>query len=673
MIEDSNNLNSELKTQIEAFVIEKLENCELFVNTYGKDFVAKRLALNFKELYVEDSNKRRSGEYRVGTSGILKLFMNKETGKPFSFEDLKKQNGLPTALHECVHAIFNRVPEECNAFNISCGTGIYEKINNQELGRGLNEGFTNWVCNKAGVHTSSYSILTSFVDILEVAIGPEKVMEFGKGDVRNRIPQLLGMDLNSCITFLGKIDQLNIYDDKYSDFFNIAYIIKRKCKFEEGKENSPELTMPHDLEKAIQELETNPLYADLLYDDNYLEYASQNNLTPDSEEAKLQYCEYQKEYFLNKTKELKQEIYVDIIDKYFIQELETIIDKGECSIEEYSKFSKLFNLMYITDDNSNERLKDFKSAFDVLKKSFFDKAKRDIKTSVENGTITAEQLKQYQSIISKWSDDVNITSMIAEIMLPENTFAYRNLFSSLGTNDKMSEIFDYRLFELYNQKGKQTNLFYNTKNNRHFVRFIDDPVTMCAGDEIEDEDSLFNITLIGLQSIQEIVKNFLTLKDKICQENPNTCLQIVEGVVISTIDGGEPTFYVLDENQWSEAKVTEFIPQNVQKAKSLQNDYVEGPNISEIKNDSLAVIEKNPFKRFFQKIKNKFFKPEKNFVLADTQTFNPIEEVQEDENDFYYNLRHTEDGKPIQTPRINQDKLIGNKDARGNENRSLDD
>lgn len=665
--------NPELKKQVEAFVIEKLENCELFVKTYGRGYAAKRLAINFKELYTNELNKKAGGEYQLGTSGKITLFMEGPNGNLLTFDELKKQNGLATTLHECIHAIFNKTPEECKESNISCGSGIHEKYNNSELGRALNEGFTNWVCNKAGLSTMSYASLTNVVNILELAIGPEKVMEFGKGDIAKRISKCLGMDINVCRTFLGKVDQLHAYEDKSTEYNAIIRLIKTKNDYEENKRNIPGSVLPDDLQKSIQDLVNNPLYANLLSNNDYIEFANKNNLKPELEGSKLKYFEHQSEVYSSKSEETKQEIHADLVSKYFMQELVDIIDKGECSFEEYSKFSKLSSLLYIQNDSKNETLQDFKMAFNDLRRQFFDRAENEIKTSLKNGTLTAEQLNQYRNLTTETTspDARDFTAMVADIMLPENTFAYTSLFNSLNNNDKILEIFNYRIFELYNQKGQKINLFYNTKNDQHFTRFLYEPNIMYANTDITDKDSLFNITLVGLQSMQEIVNNFLSLKDKICQENPNTRLQIVDSTIISTVDGGEPTFYVLDGNEWEEAKVKEFLPKNVQqeKATSLQLESIDTSSIPETGENSLTVVEKNPFKRFFQEIKKRFFKPEVKLAVADTA------KIEDDRNAFDYSLRHTEDGKVIETPTISRDTTKSRntaKDKTKNTNKNIE-
>ncbi len=72
--------------------------------------------------------------------------------------------------------------------NIEDGTGVLEFYNNrQELGRGFNEGLTEWICQKAGYGEKSYPAEKDIIKILELALGEETVMKFCKGDIREML------------------------------------------------------------------------------------------------------------------------------------------------------------------------------------------------------------------------------------------------------------------------------------------------------------------------------------------------------------------------------------------------------------------------------------------------------------------------------------------------------
>lgn len=217
--------------------------------------------------------------------------------------------------------------------------------------------------------------------------------------------------------------------------------------------------------------------------------------------------------------------------------------------------------------------------------------------------------------------------MLSELMLPENPDIYKTLIINLTDKKDISKILDYRILELQNNSGEKTNLFIDTKGNNHFSRYIQNPKEFGATDEIKEPDSLFDMTLNDLQSMQEIVKNFLTLKEQICQQNPNTKLQIIENVVISESNGKEPTYYILDGNNWEVAQSREFIPQNIQLGKDVSGKnskqtplQIESLDVSGISKNYLEPLTRNPFKKFIQEIKRRFQRSEPTVAIANNQS-----------------------------------------------------
>lgn len=621
--------NPELKPQIEAFAIEQLEACELFVSVYGKGYAREKLARNFKILYTEESNRFAAGEYVLGSSGAMTLFMKGSNGNLLTFEDIKNSKNLQTPLHESVHAIFGRTPEECKKFKICCGSGIHEVYDNGEIGRGLNEGYTNWVCEKAGFTSITYPTLTNLVRILELSVGDENVMKFGKGDITNNFPQLLGMNLDDVCCFLAKADSIYDYEHKAQDYGSISAILKRKKEFEKNKEKDADMQMPENLKKEIQKLNNIPLYKNITNDSDYIAYTQENNLNSELEDSKLKYFEHMKKLYLKKSKEIDHELIAEIISRYFIEELREGLATNCFSSEQYKKFFKLYSLMNITSKTQNNELQMFRNEIKTLKETFFENVEKDISLSIENGTLSVEQLSNYRDILSSadQSDIFYFEDLLAIQMLPENPFAYSCLFDNLSEHNNISEIFNYRIFRLENQSGEKTNLYFNTKNNNHFSQYIQTPKVFNAGDEISEDEQLFEISLTELQSMQEIVRNFLVLKQQISTENPNTKIQIVDHVVISQIDGEEPIFYLIDGNEFVRAKTKELKPHNMQlntNYKTVTNNFkkttplnLETTNIAafeedtqsqDIEENNLKPIAQNPFKRIFQEIKRRFFR-----------------------------------------------------------------
>lgn len=653
--------NPEIKPQIEAFVIETLENCKPFVDTYGSGFAARRLAINLKRVFTDELNKKAKGQYSIGTSGIMTLFMEGKDGNLLKFEDIKNKDDLQTILHEAIHVIFKKTPKECKKAGIRLGSGIHELYQDTELGRGLNEGFTNWVCDKAGFKTMSYPTLTNLANILEMAIGPEKVMQFGRGNISKNISRLLGMTPADCQTFLAYADQIYNYEDKAADYSCLVSVLRKKSDFESEKSRNPELTMDNTLTEDLLALQNNFEYTNLLNNSHYMAFVQENNLNPDLEDSKLKYFEHQKGFFLDKAKEINQTIKGEILSKYFMKKFTKTVESGKCTIEQYKKYLQLSNMILTHKEINDPTMLAFKENFDVLRKLFYGRVENYIKSALKNGTLTPEKIAKYRDATFSGNEyDANdFNTMLAKIMLPENPDAYENLFKTISCKNMISELFNYRILEFEGSQGEKTNLFFDTKNGAHFTRYISHPKTFSASSIIEDKDNIFDMTLNDLQSMQEVVNNFLELKDKICHENPNTQLQIIENVIISTVDGEKPRFYLLDGNVWHQAEAKEYIPQNLQpspaKASTLQIETIDTSDIPN-QNKFLTLIKHNPLKKFFQDLKRRFFEPTPEVVITDIPKPDSYK-AKGDKKRFDDAVCYTKDGKRIETPTVDKSHI----------------
>lgn len=657
--------NPELKPYINNFLIETLENCELFVKIYGKGFVKERLNKNFNKVYTEELNSRYSGEYSLDGSNSITLFSKGEAGNMLTFKDIEEDPSLKvTTLHEGIHAIFNRTPKECKLQRVAGGTGIHALLNNnfsKELGRAANEGYTNWVCEKAGLKTSSYFKFVNMIKLLELAMGEENIMQLGKGDIKNNIAPLLNMKPEECAIFLSKTDTIYDYDELSRDYFDVKILLENKIKYSKSNENE----RPKDVGEKFQELEHNSLYKRILKNPDYIIFCEQQNLDPKQDETKLEFFTKAENYYIDKSQKLLEEVHEEILSKYFMKELQEIYNSNDYSFDQYQKFSRISNILASYRTNDNKTLRRFNEKFNVLRMNFCNKALEDIKKSLVDGTISPEKLCYYHDSFSDgdYKSAIQYSEAVSIYMLPEDSHAYYNLFNTLSYNNKLSEIFDYKILKLETESGNKKNLFLGKEPRNSFSRSIIVPKILQANDSIEDPQQLIEITLNNLQSIQEIVNNFLELKNEIQQKSPNTQIQIIDEIIVLTNEENESSYYIIEGNEIVPAKAKELIPQNNKpkdqiyfdedKVKAsipesflpkIQNEE-ENEEIEEIENivviDSknnnfLKTISKNPFKRFAENMRAKLLNLKKAFFK---------------END----LTKKEEIKP-ETPRINPSK-----------------
>lgn len=206
--------NEELRQYLIDFVEKTLNECEAFTRVYGKDFVRKRLEKNLQKVYTDiSSSNLNTGLYDMENSSIT-IFSSNESTRPLKIADIENNKKLKhMILHESIHAIFRRTKEECQAYGIEDGTGVLEFYkNNQELGRGFNEGLTEWICQKAGYGEQSYATEKGIMKILELAIGEDVVMQLANGDIKGNVAELLKMSKAESLQTIALVD--NIYHNE---------------------------------------------------------------------------------------------------------------------------------------------------------------------------------------------------------------------------------------------------------------------------------------------------------------------------------------------------------------------------------------------------------------------------------------------------------------------------
>lgn len=229
--------NEEIKQYLINFVEKTLNECELFKKVYGEDFVRKKLETNLEKVYINISNcNTNTALYDMENSNIT-IFSNKPLDI-FDIENNKKLKHL--ILHESIHAIFRRTREECEKFGIEDGTGVLEFQNNQEIGRGFNEGLTEWICQKAGYGQQAYMAEKNIIRLLELAIGEDAVMQLANGDIKGNVARLLKMSKIECLQMVALVD--NVYQNEEKTSMETHIILDKKSK--------------EELDKNISHLET---------------------------------------------------------------------------------------------------------------------------------------------------------------------------------------------------------------------------------------------------------------------------------------------------------------------------------------------------------------------------------------------------------------------------------
>lgn len=210
--------NHDIREYLINFAEKTLNEYEIFAKIYGRDFVRKRLEINLKNVDIISSNSDFNTALYNTENFSITIFIGNNFTEPVTIEYIENNKKLRhLILHEAIHAIFRRTKEECQEFGIEDGTGTLEFYRNaQELGRGLNEGLTEWICKKVGYGGSAYIAEQNIIKILEFAIGEESVLKLANGDIKGNCAQLLKMSKIECLQIMALIDRIYQNEQKVS-------------------------------------------------------------------------------------------------------------------------------------------------------------------------------------------------------------------------------------------------------------------------------------------------------------------------------------------------------------------------------------------------------------------------------------------------------------------------
>jgi len=424
--------NLEVEEYLRRFIVERLENTEAFVNTFGKDFARKRLTLNLSAVYTNEEMTINSG-YQSMEDHSITLCYEGENGSLLSAKDIQDNDIIKaTALHEGVHSILEKLKRECRKLKIKSGSGVLEIYKNEEeLGRGFNEGLTNWIVEKAGIKTGSYKYLTNAVKQIELAIGQEETMAIGKGNIKKNVCKRLMMSDGECKGFLAHLDYIYVLEGQERE---LAYIKKVSMDIkEEVSENLFPTEEERRKEKLLRAQRFNEIAPKIKADKEYQSYLTENNLE-DTLDASI-------EYYSNKIEditceEMNLKLYLEnvIFDKYFKKEFAEIIKKDEITDEELEKYMTLRKHMLVNDEEQNTNASEFKKYMGSLAEKRINR----IKEKAEAGELSIQEYIKVRKIL-KEGGYFGLGRSVAEVMNKEEPSGITFLIDKLEKKRRLGK------------------------------------------------------------------------------------------------------------------------------------------------------------------------------------------------------------------------------------------
>lgn len=567
--------NPQVKEYLVNFVTTTLENCDLFVKTFGKNYARNRLGINLDKVYTNEFNRTCTGYNNSGDNSITICTSQKDdpilTPEQLEVDKFK----LATLLHESIHAILTRTKQECNKFGIISGSGIMEeKKNGEEIGRGLNEGLTNWICEKAGVPTESYPEITNFVKELELAVGEEKIMQLGKGNTKS-ISHLLDMvdkskrskseEYLEYETFLGKADHVYALQFEIWQKYNKLQILQNIKNIEKLSANEAQ-----DAIKEYVELLKNPEYIKMTNDSNYLLYRTGQKEPRDTIENRIGFISLDIKKYKKELENAITEVESTIFDKYFKKEFYYSINSSNILNINFSKFNKLNELMHKRRANkqdmsySSER---FQKDFEKVKEKYILAVNYEARKDFEKGKLTTERFKQLYHLAVEAGSETLFCLKVAEIMSGSNSTkkqkATQQLLYYLAQTDRLQDINRYSIYYSKQDENDSIPIFMKDNKFKNISNFYEVKQMKAKEPTGKNYNDVFDFTLQLREKEENIIREFLHIKEKIQKYAPDATISICDRIV--AIDyGNSQSIYVIDKGMMLPVSISQQTPLKIQ-------------------------------------------------------------------------------------------------------------
>ncbi len=612
--------NPVLRKYLIRTIPEKLEGNPFFVKIFGKGYAKSKMISQINAVYTnEETGIENYAGYHSGSEKSITLCKSGADGKLLSPQDVANSEYLQeVSLHESIHAILSRSVLDTFRRNIYSGTGILEGYYNRktktysELGRGLNEGYTEWLCEKTGYKANAYPELTNFIRLIESAIGTERCMALGKGEIRKKFPELLDMSLDETLRIIGLSDSLYKVNDDYRLYSDLSVALAEK-------RNLPQDSSQEAIDKSEKRIGK---YADVIEkiksDPFFLKYIKDNGKDINNESIE-EYLnnELIPQLFTQRCENIMQFQNI-ILDKYFMKDVSELLEGDTMSLDNFLKFTKLVSVLNFLPSTFIDKLdtKQKSESSTIVIQEFY---KQHIKELISRVAKEEAEKIDYSSI--NLSQVLNFGKKLTESGLGVSYLqAYISSFSQAVSADFGNEIKDiietayrfekneeflsgiqevsiYRLTNDDKDNPIKVNLIYSKDNFYDKIRNN----SLSIDNKYDKEVEFVFTTDLSVDDEYEIaMKNFLKLRDEVFSKNPNAKIHISSREIIVQ-DGEDLKFYHIHMGQ--------LIPMSVEKQLDLNFDTKERESREDVTLPAIKVSSMsnvvNSFRRKLNAFKSK--------------------------------------------------------------------
>lgn len=545
-------INKDLLESAKQELFEQLCKNEVLLRIYSKDEIQKRIEDNIKAIYTNIVDYKRGGWCSL-EKPVIAICDSEENTSPLTIQDIRdNRNKLETLIHEGVHAILKH----------RNGTGLHQLYANQEkaesgeafseIGRGINEGYTNWIVEKCGIETTTYELLTSINKQLEACIGEDAMMQFSKGNI-SAVYKALNMSEEQGLSFIRQLDDLYYLEGMFREIEKVEnYIEEKICNLQEGQDfTQEELDEEEKERKAVEGTFT---YKEIFTDDikNALD-------AEESEDAKIAtYTELLEKLRKNKNQENTAiNSIVDSIETKIIQNLITDKIDSPKNIEEISKMMRLMQEIQSALSIYNGKCEQFdtlRERIEDISKKHLDEICIEIEDLIAKGEFTEDALKSeykkicalfgkidesderrirvsYASFLSGESKNPKENELLIRYFLAKNEPIPANI-SIQSTASKRAVVFEGK--KLMSILSYEDNYFYESENG-----------IVQKNETFKDK---MDWTERSNTDYTKIISEFEELRTEILEQNPDAEIQISNKMIIVR-NGEHYEFYDVIEGE----------------------------------------------------------------------------------------------------------------------------
>lgn len=594
--------NPNVRAYLYKMVPRELNSNPIFMRVFGKNFARKRIKSELFVVYTNESkdNTKSDGQQNSSEKSVTIRRSGKDGGL-LTPRDIENNSEIKEILlHECIHAIMSLTKEICAKLNITSGTGLLQYYispidgEEKEIGRGLNEGYTEWLCEKAGHKTLAYPELTNFVRLLEAARGTANIMSLGLG----KQCEALNMSPKEIQVILSIADSLYQLNEEIRKYENIAALLWHNRENLGDKEQIKELSNSGGTE--IESLRS---------DISFLRWAkengkdiSDNSIQEYLVEIKIPNCKISKDIAIVNFESI-------ILEKYFLKDLNAIFDSKDKETENIEKIGRIISFLNSGEigKSSYNYCKDMASVkvierYNLLKMEYLKQIAKEEAAKYNDGNLPLlDCVRRVMPYIGNNSViKINFVDTIVENINFNHKGALKEiLLAAFSVQEDASILDNIQNSKLYslsttNEIGDITISTAVYTNGHLFDRYQTEQIV----DKNTNGTICFDYTAKRGEDIEKVISQFETLRAKILEEHPEATIHIANRTIAVDVNG-EMSFYRIINDDIVEMKVTKIEKMNcTQGRKEPQKE----------QSIALANVKANPLSNFVNGIKRKWHK-----------------------------------------------------------------